>query len=178
MKHSYLAYLLTITFTSNVYAGSFDIKIGKITLPDEYVIRPGTPTTFRGTTIYSFMNNKDFKLATTNLGVIIFNYKKKSPEIADESDKNAAVSCLKDTITAMNKSYPTQVIQPYSESKIGNHFAMEALILSKLSNIKLFGDIRCMKFKDYLVTITMIEKKQYTSLSMLGKKVSEIKLYK
>lgn len=178
MKYSYLICLLAMTLTSNVYAGSFDIKIGKISLPGEFVARPGTPATIRGTTIYSFIDNKQVRLSTINLGIILFNFKIKSPEIAGESGKKAAADCLDDTITAMKKSYPTRTLQKYSESKIGNHFAMEARIVSNIRDQKLFGEIRCMKYNDYLVTVTIIEKDKDASLGLLGSQVSGIELYK
>ncbi|MEJ2362708.1 MAG: hypothetical protein P8Z75_15075 [Gammaproteobacteria bacterium] len=178
MKCSYSIYMLAMTLTSNVYAGTFDIKIGKISLPDEFLARPGTPAVVHGSTVYSFINNKNVRLSTTALGVMIFNYKKQSPEIGDESDKSAATSCLQDTITAMNKSFPAKAVQPYSKSSIGNHFAMEAVVDSKLGKKKMFIDIRCMKYKDFLVTVTVTEFNKNTYLGLLGKKVTEIKLHR
>lgn len=170
--------LLTIFFLPMIAIGKdFDVHVGKIHLPDILSLNKSI-TTKEENYYYVFSSFKEDAVFNTTLSITVFNYKKNAPLIGRQTPKTAATSCIKDTLTALNKTFKVRQATHMSDSLIGNHFAMDISIFGDIRGNKYRGFLRCMKYKDFVVSAILYEPNNIKLIDEIKGSILNMKLYK
>ena len=169
--------LLTMFFLPMAAIGKdFDVHIGKLHLPDSFTLNKSI-TTKDENRYYVFSSLNTDSVINPTLSITMFNYKKNIPSINLKTPKAAATSCIKDTLTALNKTFKVRQVTHMSDSLIGNYFAMDISIFGDIQGNKFRGFLRCMKYKSFIVSAMLYESSNFELIDEIKNSVSNMKLY-